>query len=658
MLRPSEPHRNLALASVTAFFLLFPLTLGKPGLPPHLKADEAAYYLASLSLAHDRDLRVEAKDVDRAFEEFPYGPVNNMIVMTDDGWHTVYFAKPYIYSLFAAPFAWLFGGNGIVFFNMLLTMAMVWMGYFYLRRYNPPGVAALFSASFFLLSVGFSYVFWLQPEVFNMAAVAACLFFGLPRADESGLPDRRRELLWAALSGAVLVLAVYNKPMFGAVGLAPLWAYARQRRWQTLGAWVLGAVLSLGAVAGVATALTGHPSAYLGVRRQGVTLCEPGKVPITPEDTKATGGVAVAHSTTGNAWTWLVRKPDVTLYEVAESIGYFLVGRHTGMLVYTPFAGLAVLFFLLWGRRSGERWVLFAAVSAVALFFLVSIAWNWQGGGGFVGNRYFISVIPAFLFLVTEIRPRWLDTPGVRRGGALPGSPPVHAVRGHGARAHSPGPRAERAVPLPAVRAVAQERAWIRASPAREPADRGQEGRLPAARRPDVGGRREPGRAVLHRRQADRQDGPPGDQPGSRQPHRDRDGRCPGGAGLRRRGDAPHPHRPRRAVPCPPADAGHLLRLQDGGHLPHRPHPALGARVPAEQLPLLHPGRQDERELLRRRFAPPISARASSSRRTSTASSGGIPSRRRRPWPARRSRSRPDCSTAAASPGRPTARRA
>jgi len=416
---------HLALAAVTAFFLLFPLSLGKPGLPSHLKADEAAYYLAAQSLAHDRDLKVEPKDVDRAFQEFPFSPVNNVIVMTDDGWRTVYFGKPYLYSLAGAPFARLFGANGMIFFNMLLTMAMVWMGYLYLRRYNPPGLAALFSASFFLLSVGFSYVFWIQPEVFNMASVAACLFFGLPLLDEAGLPDRRRELLFAAISGAVLALAVYDKPMFGAVGLAPLFACARDRRWKTAGVWMLAAFLSLGAIAGLAVELTGHPSAYLGMgSRQGVTFCEPGKVPIGPAPPAAVqpagggakGGAIPAatapapNSTTGNRWTWLFRAPDVTLYEEVESLWYFLVGRHTGMLVYTPFAALAVVFFLLRGRRSGraERWVLLAALAAVALYFLTFIAWNWQGGGGFVGNRYFVTGIPAFLFLVTEIRPRRL----------------------------------------------------------------------------------------------------------------------------------------------------------------------------------------------------------------------------------------------------------
>ena len=423
---------NLVLASVTAFFLLFPLALGKPGLPPHLKADEAAYYLAAQSLAYDRDLRVEPKDVDRAFREFPFGPVNNLIVMTDDGWRSVYFGKPYVYSLFGAPFARLFGANGLVFFNMLLTMAMVWMGYLYLRRYNPDGVAALFSASFFLLSAGFSYVFWLQPEVFNMAAVAACLFFGLPRPDQAAETGDRREILYAFLSGAVLVLAVYNKPMFGAVGLAPLWVYARRRRWRTLGAWLLGAAVCLAVIAGLATALTGHPSAYLGVQRQGVTLCEPAKVPIGPESSGSAGprvatgrnvqaARTVPNSTTGNTWTWLFRAPDITFYELFENILYFLVGRHAGMLVYTPFAALAVVFFLLHGRRSVERWILLGTVSAVALYFLVFIAWNWQGGGGFVGNRYFINAIPAFLFLVTEIRPRGLVLLGHAAAGLFLG---------------------------------------------------------------------------------------------------------------------------------------------------------------------------------------------------------------------------------------------
>ncbi len=424
---------HLALAAITAFFVLLPLTLGKPGLPAHLKADEAAYYLAAQSLAYDRDLKVEPKDVDRAFQEFPFSPVANVIVMSDDGWRTVYFGKPYLYSLAGAPFARLAGSDGMLFLNMLMTMAMVWMGYLYLRRYNPPGLAALFSASFFLLSVGFSYVFWIQPEVFNMFSVAACLFFGLPRVDETGLPDRRRELLFSALSGGVLMLAVYDKPMFAALGLAPLFALARDRRWRSVAVWIGAAVLTLGIACGIAYRLTGHPSAYLGVHRQGVTFCEPGKVPIgpapvpvaaapTPSGGAAPGSgqaakvaaAAVPNSTTGNAWTWLFRPLDVTLYEEVESIVYFLVGRHTGMLVYTPFAALGAAFFLVQSRRRhlaggrGERWVLLGAVAAVALYFLTYIAWNWQGGGGFVGNRYFVTAIPAFLFLVTEIRPRWL----------------------------------------------------------------------------------------------------------------------------------------------------------------------------------------------------------------------------------------------------------
>lgn len=408
---------TLALLSLSLFLLISPLAVGRPGLPMTFKSDEPAYYLMAQSLARDADLEVDTEDLGRAFREFPYRPVNNLILMTDDGWRTVLYGKPYLYSLFAAPFVLLAGVKGMLFFNMLLLVAMVWMGTLYLARHNPPGTAALFAAGFFLVSTAFAYVFWLHPEVFGMAAVAACLFLGLrpPGPGEA----RRRTLLVAALSGAALALAVYHKPVVAAVGLAPLYAYLRSRRWGEGGAWLGGAGASLGAAVILAVLLTGHPTPYLGVERQGVTVCDPEVMPVTAE-TAATAKEGVERPTAG-AWSWIFEVPDVDPGLLLENLTYFLVGRHTGLVPYLPFAVLAVILFLAHGRRSRVRWLLLASLAAVALFFLVFIPANWQGGGGFVGNRYFVNVYPAFLFLATRIAPRWLPAAGYAAGGVFLG---------------------------------------------------------------------------------------------------------------------------------------------------------------------------------------------------------------------------------------------
>jgi hypothetical protein len=442
------------LLGVSLFLLLFPLALGRPGVPTHLKADEAAYYGMALSLGDDGDLAFEQRDVDRLFDEFPYQPINNLILMSADGWRTVHYGKPFTYSLFAAPFARLGGAHGVLFFNMLLLVAMVWMGTLYLRRYNPEGLAALYAGGFFLLSVGFAYVFWLQPEVFNMAAVTACLFWGLPReagqegGAEEGLPRPRRELLHAVLSGVALALAVSHKPMLAIVGVAPLWAWWREHRWRQALAWAVGAAGCLALLAASSQALTGTPSSYLGVQRGGFTLCAPGTMPALP--TAATpslpspsppvatttaasspaaaatapagpeaggGAAAIAASPTRNSYSWLLRLPDTSPSELAANLGYFLWGRHTGLLLYMPFATLSVVLFLLHARRSVVRWLLLGSATAFALFFLLLIAWNWQGGGGFVGNRYFVNVYPLFLFLVTRVRPKTVIPAGYALAG-------------------------------------------------------------------------------------------------------------------------------------------------------------------------------------------------------------------------------------------------
>ena len=77
---------RLALLSLTVFLVLSPLAAGRPGQPPTLKAAEPAYFLMALSLVEDGDLEVGPEDIRRGFDNYPYLPLDNLILMTGDGW--------------------------------------------------------------------------------------------------------------------------------------------------------------------------------------------------------------------------------------------------------------------------------------------------------------------------------------------------------------------------------------------------------------------------------------------------------------------------------------------------------------------------------------------------------------------------------------------
>jgi hypothetical protein len=458
---------RLALAALTLFLVAFPLVLAQPGVPSGLKADEPAYFAMALSLVEDGDLRCDLEDLRRVVEAFPFGSSRNLILMSDDGWETVYFGKPYAYSLFAAPFAALAGAPGMIAFNMALLAGMIWLGALYLARFNPGGLAALYSAGFFLVSAGFAYVFWIHPEIFNMAGVTLSLFLVFHRFDPPkpapGSGWRRswakaRGVAWSplgrtVLSGAGLGLAVYVKPMLLAFALPALYLYGwRRRSLAGLAAWGAGLALSLGVLAGIAWGLTGHTTAYMGVARGSYEICDPDVMPARPEaidPERAPAAAAAAGDGDGAggdsgdgevaetpeppkapssdppkaSWAWILGLPEVPFHETVENVTYFLVGRHTGLLLYFPFAVLSVLLFLLHGRRSGQdrglRWANALALFAVAAFFLLWIPFNWHGGGGFVGNRYYVNAYPAFLFLVTRIAPAWSVLAGYLAGGVF-----------------------------------------------------------------------------------------------------------------------------------------------------------------------------------------------------------------------------------------------
>jgi hypothetical protein len=422
-------------AAVALFLCLFPLFLAKPGLPLSLKSDEPAYYLMALSLAKDFDLRCETKDVARLAVEFPHSETRNLILGSLDHWRTVYFAKPYLVSLFAAPFAALFGANGFVAMNMALLLGSVWLGALWLKRENDEAPALLFSFGFFFLSNIFSYVFWLHTEILCVASVTACLYFGLTDGvPVAGAGRLARPRAWVAsasgrlaLSGAVLVVGAYNKPYLALLGLPVIVRAFRRGGARAAASWIAGAAASALVVCGLSILLIGRPTPYLGFPRFGVEVTSFDRMPRlpTPEEAEAAAaeaaGVGLDDAKPAlNSFVWILTSARVDAGTLAN-LGYFLIGRHTGLFPYAPFVLLALLLFLFRRPREPERWLLLASLAAIGLWSIVYIWFNWHGGGGFVGNRYFVNALPGFLFLAGRIAPSWLPALGYALAGLFVG---------------------------------------------------------------------------------------------------------------------------------------------------------------------------------------------------------------------------------------------
>ena len=83
-----------------------------------------------------------------------------------------------------------------------------------------------------------------------------------------------------------------------------------------------------------------------------------------------------------------------------RNLGYFLVGRHFGLLPFF-FPGVVAIWLFLAARRERLPWQ-WSTLGVVALSVVVlsgTLPYSWSGGGGPPGNRYFLSIYPALLFL-------------------------------------------------------------------------------------------------------------------------------------------------------------------------------------------------------------------------------------------------------------------
>jgi hypothetical protein len=70
------------------------------------------------------------------------------------------------------------------------------------------------------------------------------------------------------------------------------------------------------------------------------------------------------------------------------------------VLLYFFPAFVALILFLGRGPRTTAGWLAVAALGLSYLFYIRAIPDNWYGGGGTVGNRYFLNLLPLAIFFI------------------------------------------------------------------------------------------------------------------------------------------------------------------------------------------------------------------------------------------------------------------
>ena len=465
------------LIGLIGFLLAVAATTDYHRVVDYLFSDEAVYYMMAQSLAFDGDLEYTRQDLQRVYAEGWYaGPQGVYLTKIDDG--TIYYGKYFIYSLFLAPFLAVFGFQGFLIFNMILLGLMIWMGWRYLRQFNPSGLALLIAVTFYLLSASFVYTFWLTPETFTMFWITTGLFLWLYRREERLqakhsytrmlTQEHTRRTAWdrgpiaaaysppeislwqrmtAAFARGYLRGSTFLKWLFvspdGRLYLAPIplaIAYAAKitnvffllpilidallvgyRTYRSHSQKsrlkrvfpVAASLVTIGLIfiivaqlfVGIQLLLTGQTNQYAGDRRMFI-----GNFPFnSPWEVWQQG---IRHSNDDYWTTSFFLTPKTLLY----NIYYYLFGRFTGMFPYFICSFLALYFFLrvvlvkhASPIETQEKWrrlaLLFAIVAHIGAYILIAPI-NYHGGSGAFGNRFFLNIYPAFLFLITTVSPQ------------------------------------------------------------------------------------------------------------------------------------------------------------------------------------------------------------------------------------------------------------
>jgi hypothetical protein len=404
----SERLARIALGVLSGLVLLAAVGIDLPtAADGRFWSDGATYHAMAGSLAFDRDLEFDAGDLARVRASYPGGPQGVFLKRVErSSGPRLFYAKALAYPAAAAPLVRLLGvDRGLLALNGVLFVAALWMGYGELRRVSGAGTAAAGAVAVLAGGVVPVYLLWETPELFNLALATA------------GLVAWRRG--WPVAGAALLGVAAYSKPTNLAVALPlllePLVVAGAACSTRAVEAARRGAVVAAVVAGGFGLTwlATGEPN-YQGGERK--TFYD--HYPFDPGVTFDSAGVWMTTDHLGplvagrdedkqTARTAPPRAASELRQSFLLNLGYFWVGRFGGAVPYFPGVVAAALLFLLAGPRERHGWLALVALGVAWLGYILLIPDNWYGGGGTIGNRYFVSLVPLGLLLVPRGRGGW-----------------------------------------------------------------------------------------------------------------------------------------------------------------------------------------------------------------------------------------------------------
>ncbi len=278
-------------------------------------------------------------------------------------------------------------------------------GYLFLHARSGPVASAVLASGFVMASVVPVYFVWLMPEVFNFSLVFLAYFCWLykevARPEQSAgrmqwLFGRRSDVIAAVLLGIATFSKVTNALLFAPIVGWQLWTLVRAR--STKSSTVIGSALAFVVLAGglfaINKAISGEWS-YQGGARETYYF----EFPFQNEVPKHELGLTKSRE---GFMGDVIFNPRTFVSNLTHNLGYFFVGRHTGLLGYFFPAMFAIGAFLLAPRRRPWwQWLVLASGLLQGLAFIIVTPYTWHGGG--VGNRYFFSGYGVMLFVLPPI---------------------------------------------------------------------------------------------------------------------------------------------------------------------------------------------------------------------------------------------------------------